>query len=134
MPRLVEDLKKEHSLIIGILDEVRRIGIGSEEAKDKLLSAKRGFLEHLKKEDDKLYPALKKAAETDEKLKRELTVLKEDLQEISKFVLGFFEKYSKGAVSGLDFARDFGQLFAKLGSRIKKEENILYNAYDRMTQ
>ncbi len=134
MSYLIEDLKKEHNLIIGILNEVKKIGIGSQEAGDKLLSAKKGFLGHLKKEDDNLYPVLKKAAESDEKLKRELTVLKEDLQEISKFALDFFEKYSKGSALSLDFARDFGQLFAKLGARIKKEENILYEAYDRLTR
>lgn len=132
MSYLIEDLKKEHNLIVGILNEVKKIGVGSRDARDKLLAAKKGFLGHLRKEDDKLYPALIEVAQHDEVLKRELVVLKEDLLEISKLAIDFFEKYTKEQALSLDFAKDFGQLFARLGSRIKKEENILYQAYDRL--
>ena len=134
MSKLVEELKKDHGLIVDVLKEVKDLGIGSKQGRDKLLLAKNGLLAHLKKEDEQLYAVLKRAAENDPSLKRTLDVFAQDMGEISKFALNFFDKYSKSESSSLDFAKDFGNLFATLGARIRKEENILYNAYDKLNQ
>lgn len=131
MSQLIEELKKEHTLIVDILNEVAKLGITSNEGQRKLLDAKQGLLAHLKKEDDRLYPVLKSAAEKNPALKQTLDIFAKDMTGISKAAIDFFGKYSQGG-SGLEFARDIGKLFTTLKSRIRKEEDILYKEYDRL--
>lgn len=130
--RLVEELKREHEEIAEILIAVKSFGIGTKEGRDKLLSAKAKLLSHLKKEDEKLYPALNRAAQTDARLKATLDTFTSDMQETSKKALEFFGKYEKGEVSGLEFARDSGRLMGILKTRIQKEERALYPEYDKL--
>jgi len=132
MSKLVDELKKEHSIIVETLNKVRSLGITTEEGQNTLLAAKSGLLAHLKKEDEQLYPVLKNAAESDANLKRTLDLFAKDMDEISKAVLRFFDKYSKGG-SGIEFAKDFGRLYGTLSQRISKEENIIYKRYDELT-
>ena len=64
MVKLIEEFKKEHSLIVDTLSKSRKIGVDSRKGQDKILSAKDFILAHLKKEDEKLYPLLRKAAKS----------------------------------------------------------------------
>jgi Hemerythrin HHE cation binding domain len=130
MSRLIEQLKGEHAAIVGVLGQVKELGIGSAEGREKLLAAKASFLAHLRKEDAELYPVLKRAAESDPRLKRTLEMFANDMEKISKATLQFFEKYAQGA--GPDFAKDFGTLFGTLTARTRREENIIYQEYDRL--
>jgi iron-sulfur cluster repair protein YtfE (RIC family) len=129
---LIEDLKKEHADVAGLLKEVKRLGIGSREGKAKLLLAKDGLLSHLKKEDEQLYPVLKREAEKNPELKRTLDIFAQEMEKISGVVLSFFEKYSSATTSGLEFAKDLGGVFAGLETRIRREENILYKEYEKI--
>lgn len=131
MSRLVEQLKSEHVAIVGVLGQVKELGISSMEGKQKLIAAKESFLAHLRKEDAELYPVLRKAADNDPRLKQNLEMFAKDMDQISKATLQFFEKYTQGGPDA-DFARDFGTLFATLGARTRKEENILYQEYDKL--
>lgn len=131
MSELVTDLKREHAQIAEVLENVKNLGVNSKEGQEQLLTAMNGLLAHLKKEDEQLYPALNEAAEIDSNLKRTLDVFAQDMAEISKAAMDFFEKYSGGG-SGLEFAQDFGRLAASLTQRIRKEENILYAKYDSL--
>lgn len=63
MSVLVERLKREHTVIVDVLNKVKEIGINSKEGQGKLLSIKNALLAHLKVEDEQLYPTLKKEAE-----------------------------------------------------------------------
>jgi len=56
-----------------------------------------------------------------------------DMEVISEAAFEFFEKYSTGG-SGIEFAKDFGRLFALLSQRISKEENIIYKKYEELNQ
>lgn len=132
MANLIEELKNEHKIIGEILSRVREMGIGSKEAQELLISAKEQLLAHLKKEDSQLYPILRKKAISDERLQNTLEFFAKDMEPISEAVMSFFWKYSKG-VSGLDFAREFGRLFITLTGRIKKEEDILYREYEKLS-
>jgi len=131
MSELVEALKKEHVLIKETLNRARKLGISSSEGQNILLSAKDSLLAHLEKEDKQLYSVLNEAAESDTDLKQTLEWFANDMDEISKAALDFFSKYSKGG-SGIEFAEDFGKLFATLTLRISKEENIIYQKYDEL--
>jgi hypothetical protein len=130
---LVERLKRDHAFIVDALNKVKERGISSKEGQDTLLSAKTALLAHLKAEDEQLYPPLKKEAEKNDTLKGTLDVFAREMETVSKDALRFFDKYSGGG-SGLEFARDFGRLYAALSQRIWREENILYPHYDTLNR
>ena len=131
MSGLVNELKKEHEALVSVLNEIKDLGITSQEGKDKLSAAKNGLLAHLKREDLELYPKLKEAAVNNDQLKRTLEHFSKEMEEISSFALEFFDKYESGA-EGVEFIRDFGKLIGGLRGRIRREENILYPEYDKL--
>jgi len=130
--KLIDELKKEHTRITTTLNKVEKIGAFSKKGQEVLLSAKSTLLSHLKKEDEQLYPVLRESAKKDTALKRTLDMFAKDMEEISKSVLEFFDKYSEGG-SGMEFAVDYGRFFAALSSRIRREEDILYAKYNEIT-
>ncbi|GKT11237.1 MAG: hypothetical protein ISEC1_P0200 [Thiomicrorhabdus sp.] len=129
MSRLIDELKNDHANMAAALTEIKTLGITSEEGQKLLFTIKTSLLAHLAKEDRELYPVLKKAAETDPALQRTLDMYAADMDEISQAALAFFAKYSGGG-SGMEFAKDLGGLFAKLGTRIRKEETTLYEKFN----
>ena len=133
MSKLVNELIKEHSVIFETLNEVKALGIGSKEGQNTLLAVKSGLLAHLNKEDEQLYPILNNAAASDANLSRSLDLFAKDMDEISNVAMEFFNKHSTGG-SGLEFSKDFGGLFATLHQRMRKEEGILYQKYDKLEQ
>ena len=58
---LIDELKNDHTALAWALDEVSKLGIGTPQARKLLLQAKDELLGHLKKEDEMLYPVLKKS-------------------------------------------------------------------------
>lgn len=131
MPALIGKLKTEHEKIIDALTQAREAGFSSQECFERLREVKLALLTHLAEEDAHLYPTLFDAAQTDVGLKSTLGIFAQDMQEVSRQVLGFFEKYEDGG-SGVEFASDFGRLYALLDQRIRKEEEILYPEYDKL--
>jgi iron-sulfur cluster repair protein YtfE (RIC family) len=131
--KLIDELKKDHVALVQLLDEIKAVGATSEEGKKKLAQAKNGLLAHLKKEDNELYPALKKASEKDAKLKTTLDIFAKDMDAISTFAMEFFTNYANGG-DGIKFAGDWGKLYATLAGRIRKEESSLYAEYDKIAK
>ena len=134
MSILIEELKKEHSEILATLNEVKQLGILSEEGQDRLISLEVGLLAHLEMEDDQLYPALKKEAEHSNSIKDTLELFAIDMENVSKIVREFFEKYSEG-FSGVELdqlSEDFENLFSALTKRICNEEESLYEEYETL--
>jgi len=134
MSILIEELKKEHSEILAKLNEVKQLGILSEEGQDKLMSLEVSLLAHLEMEDDQLYPALKKEAEHSNSIKDTLELFAIDMENVSKIVREFFEKYSEG-FSGVELdqlSEDFENLFSALTKRICNEEESLYEEYETL--
>ena len=134
MSILIEELKKEHSEILAALNEVRELGILSKEGQEKLISLEVGLLAHLEMEDDQLYPALRKEAEHSNSIKDTLELFAIDMENVSKTVREFFEKYSEG-FSGVELdklSEDFENLFSALTKRICNEEESLYEEYETL--
>ena len=134
MSILIEELKKEHSEIVATLNEVKELGILSEEGQDKLMSLEVSLLAHLGIEDDQLYPVLKKEAEHYNSIKDTSELFAMDMENVSKIVLEFFEKYSEG-FSGMDIkelSEEFDNLLAALTKRIRNEEESLYEEYEAL--
>lgn len=129
---LIRVLKEEHERLGNLLMEVRTFGIGSREGKEKLLGVKSALLGHLERENQRLYPILRRAAERDPDIKRTLELFAANLEEVTGVAMGFFETYGAGS-SGLNFAKDFGRLFALLGDRIRKEETVLFPLYEKVS-
>ncbi len=133
MSILIKELMKDHLEIAAALDEIKELGILSKEGQAKLLSAKEHLLAHIKKEDEQLYPVLKKAAKNNKQLKSALDLCAIDMENVSRIVLEFFDKYSRG-VPGEELQREFEGLSVALGKRIRNEEDILYEEYDTVNK
>ncbi len=133
MSALIEGFKKDHSEIIDTLKEIKELGVLSEEGQAKLKSAKESLLEHLKKEDERLYPVLWKEAEHNKKLKEILDVFAMDMENVSRVVMEFFDKYSEEVVDSA-VTGAFEELFAAFRNRIRNEEDILYEEYEKKVQ
>jgi hypothetical protein len=134
MSILIEELKKEHSEIVATLNEVKEFGILSKEGQDKLMSLEVSLLAHLELEDDQLYPPLKKEAEHSNSIKDTLDLFAMDMENVSKIVQEFFEKYSDG-FSGMDLkelSEDFEKFLTALNKRIGNEEESLYEEYETL--
>jgi hypothetical protein len=133
MSNLIEDFRNEHEDILNHLRDVKRMGVHTMEGRNQLMSARRELLEHLGKEDDFLYPALRRAAEIDPELAHMLENLDREMQEITAYCIKFFNKYEING-GGIDFFRDFDKLETALEARIEKEEKLLYEKYDQVKQ
>lgn len=136
MSILIEELKNEHSEILTTLNEVKELGILSKEGQDKLMSLEVSLLAHLGIEDDQLYPALRKEAGHSSSIRDTLELFAMDMENVSKIVQEFFEKYSDG-FSGVDLkvlSEDFENLHAALTKRIRNEEESLYEEYEALNR
>jgi hypothetical protein len=136
MSILIEELKREHSEILAALNEVKERGILSKEGQDKLMSLEVSLLAHLEMEDDELYPTLRKEAEHYNSIKDTLDLFAIDMEDVSKIVREFFEKYSDG-FSGMnikEISEDFENLLAALTKRISNEEESLYEEYEALNR
>jgi Zn-finger protein len=134
MSVLIEELKKDHSEILDTLNEVKELGILSKEGQSKLMSAKECLLTHIKKEDEQLYPVLRKEADNNKQLESALDLCAIDMENVSRIVLEFFDKYSRKSFSDMELQREFENLFTALDKRIRNEEDILYGEYEMMNQ
>ncbi len=133
MSALIEELKREHSELVAILNAVKGLDILSKEGQTKLLSTKERFFTHLNKEDRQLYPVLIKEAKENKMLDVTLYLLAIDMMDVSRVVKEFFDKYYGGVIDE-DFQREFERFFATISKRIKDEECILFDEYEKINQ
>ena len=131
MSALIEEFKREHSEIVAILKEVEELGILSKEGQAKLMSIKASLLEHLWNENELLYPVLWKEAERNNDLKNILDLFAVEMEDVSRVVQEFFDKYHGGVIDE-DFPREFERLFTAISKRIMNEEDILYGVYEEL--
>ncbi len=130
---LVQQLKKEHNTIYDILSELQKIGIMTPKGMELLLKSKELLLNHLKLEDDKLYPVLKEYAKTDDSFSKVLKNFIEEMEKITEFVLNFYSKYSdKDKITEKTFMKDITTFIVTLKDRVTKEEAILYRTYNKI--
>jgi hypothetical protein len=131
MSQLLEDLKNDHRVILDILDQVKTAGIISKAGQEKLLSAKAVLIAHMKKEDAGFYPALQKAAETNDALKRTVAYFVEDMENVSEKAMRVFDKLAREAPDE-DIAGELKLLYVTLKDRIRTEEDILFKKYEQL--
>lgn len=131
MGDLVAELKKEHAAIAALLGEIKAKGLGSPDVSRKLLLVRHGLSGHLRKEDERLYPVLRRAAERNERLRHMVDVFAREMTEVARTAHDFFTTYAEGGDGAL-FVRDFGRVAALLAARIRNEETLLYAAYEKL--
>jgi iron-sulfur cluster repair protein YtfE (RIC family) len=133
MSSLIEELKKEHKIILAILNEVKTLGISSKDGQEKLLSLRDLLLSHMHKEDEQYYPALKRAAEKDKKLKIMLDYFVKDMEVVSNKATQFFNKYSQGG-DETEFVGEYKILYMTLKDRIRTEEATLFEKFNQLSR
>lgn len=129
---MIEELKKEHSVIINTLNNAKKLGIHTKEGHEELLSAKKEILIHMKKEDKKLYFVLRKAAKSNQKLKDILNEFDKDMDEISSYTCNFFDNYS--ALTENELAMEIDKFIEILNTRILREKTFLFAEYEKLHQ
>ncbi|OGW42194.1 MAG: hypothetical protein A2010_10640 [Nitrospirae bacterium GWD2_57_9] len=130
MSELLDELKREHALMLDILDDVKRLGLSSRAGQEKFLSAKALLLSHMQKEDREFYPGLRKAAESSEDLKRTLDYFAGDMEVVSRKAKQVFDKHSSEA-AGTE-PSDVTLLYMILRDRIRAEEQVLFKRFERL--
>jgi hypothetical protein len=131
MPNLLENLKDDHRQILGILSEVKKLGIGSRAGREKLLAAKALLLSHIRKEDELFYPALHQEAERNDGLKHTLKYFFDDMEQVSRKAMDLFDKYAGDAFAD-EFAGEIKLLYMMLKDRIRTEEEVLFKKYEQL--
>jgi hypothetical protein len=124
--------RKEHALILEFLLEIPRLDIFSREGHMKLHELKRALDRHIESENQNFYPVLRKAAETDAALRRELFLFAADMDKIAAAAMAFFLRQEKDP-TGVDIPAEFGKVSAMIKSRISREENILMKEFEKIT-
>ena len=131
MSIFILNLKNEHMEILKILKKVQSLNIHSDEGRKKMMSARDLLMAHLKKEDKKLYPVLKKEASNNKHLKYKLAQFIENIDEITKKIIHFFDVYSAD-ITLPRLTIDYENLLVILAERIESEEKLLYPEYEKL--
>jgi iron-sulfur cluster repair protein YtfE (RIC family) len=131
MTGLIQELKEQHLHLLSILQLAKINGFATLETRELLRSARTTLLDHLRKEDLELYPLLHTAAKKNPAVKETMDTFARDMAETSKVAIGFFKKWDQGGTDH-DLSKEFGLLQAKLVSRIRREEELLFPLYEQI--
>jgi hypothetical protein len=129
--KLMEEYRAEHLEIVAMLREAKELCVGSQGGPEKLLKAKEALFAHLDREVLELKPALMAAAETNDGLRESLEDYDKDMREVDEIARDFFDNY-RNDCSDMRFIKDFGTLLIMLRDIFAKEENILFQEYEKL--
>jgi len=132
MTELIRKLVNEHVILDKELAEIAKPGITTQEKHKKILEAKNRIIKHIEHEDRELYTVLNKKAETDSTLKQTLDIFAAEMKEITEKVFTFFAAFENEMGESFLFSREFGKLVGLLKHRIRREEGILYEEYEKI--
>jgi hemerythrin len=88
---LIEELRKEHKEIFYMLKTAIDCHVSTDMGQERLFLTRDVLLKHLRKEDSEFYPVLYKAAKSDEKLENLLYAYEDNMREVTKLCIEFFE-------------------------------------------
>lgn len=126
---LIEELKEDHRKLSELLVSLKGPGLGAEEKLKRLLEARSMLIAHLQKEEQQLYPALIEGAGPGSySMAGEFA---KGMQSLSVEVNQYFDQCIKILESNNPTLDGFGTVLAKLTTRIRREETILYPEYDK---
>lgn len=121
MENKIDLLKQEHVAILNALKDARRLGLGTEEGRQKLTEAKELFRAHLHHEEEHIYAEVRANPATSEIANR----FHGDMQMLAPTLADFFKTHIEDGAKGAG-SSDLGTLLALLQARFSKEEYLLY--------
>ncbi|MBC8550937.1 MAG: hypothetical protein H8D23_14930 [Candidatus Brocadiales bacterium] len=121
---MFEEFKKEHTVVIDNLMNINKLNIHTRDGQLELLSTKNNIFAHIKNEDEKFYPVLKKTAESNGRLRETINAFDKDMAVISKYTLDFFESIFTEEGIYLEMALE--RFIEVHSTRMLREEAILY--------
>jgi len=127
MSELAHILHDEHQIILNLLKDLRRVGPSSPEGRNTLMKARTLIVEHLRKEDEQLYPVLHESEITADIAQ----TFADEMAPLASRFLAFFERYDT-TPDCPDFAPELGRLLAALQRRITREECVLLPTYKQL--
>ncbi|NOZ26054.1 MAG: hemerythrin domain-containing protein [Nitrospirae bacterium] len=135
---ITRDYRKQHEKILELIDELseylseERLKSGAHEARS-ILSRLSGALKvHLAMEDNSLYPRL--LASKDEQIRSTAKQFIEEIGDIASAFNDYLHRWPKAASienNPVEFINESKEFFRKLGSRIQREDDILYPLLER---
>ena len=133
-PSLIGGLKSDHQTLLNLYRQIKSaFDTRQYEAVSKKLDEFRSALqEHLLTENIRLYIYLPHMFKTDETNFELIRGFRKEMDDIAKTALNFLKKYEAIGVDpelAPSFAKDFDTIGQMLGTRIQKEESVLYPLY-----
>jgi len=128
MNALIQELKNEHAAILEVLGQVKALGISSQAGRERLVAARGLLLAHMRKEDERYYPVLRKAAENDRELRLLMEFFVADMEAVSTKAMQLFDTYARGGDEAA-FAGEIKLLYMTLKDRIQTEEQKLFRKF-----
>ncbi len=132
MHDLLRKLRTEHTELQQALAGIRPRQFRTGEGHQRINRVRDLFRSHVREEENRLYPALRKAAREDRDLTGRLRRWGDDLKIVTSLAEDFFQKYEKGKPQLIEFATDHGAFLTILRIRLKREEETLFPLYDRL--
>lgn len=129
MSAIIERFRREHTQIISTLKEAKDLCVSSLPGHEKLMSVRRLLLDHLKAEDELLYPTLRDSAKGSERLRKLLEEFESSSREVSRRAMEFFDRYEMEC-SDIEFIREFALVMIMLMDRIAREEGELFQEFE----
>lgn len=126
---MIDELRLEHSSILISFGNLANLDFSSQEDRQYLLSVKSTLLDHLRRENDSIYPKLLEAASNDAILKYTVDRYMGDLVRITTILILFLEKYSKHDTDASSFKREHNRLGTILHALFRIEEEVIFNEY-----
>lgn len=127
---LVVELRTQHQTILDRLAQVELDQSSSPTRVARLQAIERMIMDHLKLEDEQIYPALRRAADDDVLLRGVLDAFARDSEELSTRIARFFERARVSDPSGLE--RECSELIGTLRVRVRREEELLFSEYEKL--
>lgn len=126
--QLIDELKEEHKALFKLISKIKSSTGNPASRSGLLLELKTLIMEHLKKEDSRLYPVLNNS--DDEKVKKISYNFTRGMERISTIIIRFFQKHERNP-DDMRFSSDFSKIIQLLKIRIEREEKILFRLYKR---
>lgn len=116
-----------------MLEEVRCIGLTSAQAQKKFYEARDMCLSLYEDERRMMHPMVLECAQNDQFLTQTINFFISEVEQCFRVIENFFHKYPTAA-GGLDFAQDFGAVYAAMQQRSRLELHTIQGVYIEQMQ
>ncbi|ADD69114.1 hemerythrin HHE cation binding domain protein [Denitrovibrio acetiphilus DSM 12809] len=132
MSDLVKELKNDHEKLLNIMLDAQKLGLATDAGRSKLMEGKMLLTEHLRKEDSRLYPELKKLSAGEAYSSKIVDEFSSEMKGLSATVIDFINRAGTAEID-MEYAKELGRIISSLRMRIRKEEIQLYPLYERLS-